>query len=200
VSHRYPINPLLFPKPRALYHVADLSGMDVFCEKNRQYIKDDTDEGSFGSHVVWDANALYQIPPELDSASAAPLMCGGVTVWGAMALYGIKSTYRVGVIGIGGLGHLAIQFAAKMGCQVIAFSGTESKREEAMKFGAVEFYATKGLKEFKGIKPLDQLYVTSSGQPDYDMYPFAIPADNPLTASSCSETNLGEKVRTNYEA
>jgi D-arabinose 1-dehydrogenase-like Zn-dependent alcohol dehydrogenase len=142
--------------------------MDVFCENNRQYIFDDTDEGSFGSHVVWDANALYgPIPKEISSAHAAPLMCGGATVWGAIVLYGLKPTHRVGVIGIGGLGHLAIQFAAQMGCEVVAFSGTDSKKEEAKKFGASEFYATKGLKEFTGIKKLDQLLITTSEQPNY---------------------------------
>lgn len=142
----------------------------MFCENNRQYIIDDTDEGSFGSHVVWDAKALYPIPRELDSAHAAPLMCGGATVWGAISLYGLKPTHRVGVIGIGGLGHLAIQFAAKMGCEVVAFSGTDSKREEAKKFGAVEFHTTKGLKEFTGIKKLDQLLITTSEQPNYALY------------------------------
>ena len=187
-----------FSSPGFAYDKTHFLGMDVFCENSRQYLKDDTDEGSFGSHVVWDANALYHIPPELDSASAAPLMCGGVTVWGAMALYGIKSTYRVGVIGIGGLGHLAIQFAAKMGCQVVAFSGTDSKREEAKKFGATEFYATKGLKEFKGIKPLDQLYVTSSEQPDYDMY-LSISRRWHLVASPRLRLTRG-KVREDHEA
>jgi D-arabinose 1-dehydrogenase-like Zn-dependent alcohol dehydrogenase len=157
--------------------------MDFFCENGRQFLRDDTDQGSFGSQVVWDQNALFHIPDELDSASAAPLMCGGVTVFGgectvfgltnsgiAMALYGLRSTHRVGIIGIGGLGHLAIQFASKMGCQVVAFSGTESKRAEAMGFGAVEFHATRGLTEFKGVKPLDQLLITTSEQPDFGLY------------------------------
>jgi D-arabinose 1-dehydrogenase-like Zn-dependent alcohol dehydrogenase len=144
--------------------------MDTYCENKREFISHDVDEGSFASHVVWDADALYLLPEGLDSAHAGPLMCGGATVWGALAEYDVKSTDRVGVIGIGGLGHLGIQFAAKMGCEVVAFSGTESKREEAMQFGAKEFYATKGVKEFTGIRKLNHLLITTSELPDLDLY------------------------------
>lgn len=97
-------------------------------------------------------------------------MCGGATVWGALSVYNVRSTDRVGVVGIGGLGHLAIQFAAKMGCEVVVFSGTESKKEEAFKFGATEFHTTKGVKEFKGIKKLNHLLITTSIQPDFGLY------------------------------
>src|SRR5215471_7088445 len=107
-------------------------GLDLYCENRREYITGDRDEGSFASHVVWDANALHVLPGSLPLEYAGPLMCGGVTVWGALSFYNVRSTDRVGVVGIGGLGHLAIQFAAKMGCEVVAFSGTESKREEAI--------------------------------------------------------------------
>jgi D-arabinose 1-dehydrogenase-like Zn-dependent alcohol dehydrogenase len=68
------------------------------------------------------------------------------------------------------LGHLAIQFAAQMGCQVIVFSGTDNKREEAMQLGATEFHATKGVKELKLDKPIDNLIVTTSSQPDWQLY------------------------------
>jgi D-arabinose 1-dehydrogenase-like Zn-dependent alcohol dehydrogenase len=97
-------------------------------------------------------------------------MCGGVTVWGALSVYNVRPTDRVGVIGIGGLGHLAIQFAAKMGCEVVAFSSTESKREEAMKFGAKEFHVTKGVTEFKNVKKINHLLITTSQQPDFSLY------------------------------
>jgi D-arabinose 1-dehydrogenase-like Zn-dependent alcohol dehydrogenase len=62
---------------------------------------------------------------------------------------------------------VAIQFASKMGMEVVVFSSTESKREEAMKFGASEFVATKGLTSFEGIAPVDGLLITAGVQPDY---------------------------------
>jgi D-arabinose 1-dehydrogenase-like Zn-dependent alcohol dehydrogenase len=110
----------------------------------------------------------------------------GATVFNALQMYGAKSTDRVGVIGVGGLGHLAIQFAAKMGCEVVVFSGTDSKKEEAMKLGAGEFYATKGVKELKITKPINHLLVTASAQPDWNLYlPIMAPGGSifPLSVS-----------------
>lgn len=97
-------------------------------------------------------------------------MCGGATVWGALSQYGARPTDRIGVVGIGGLGHLAIQFAAAMGCEVVAFSSTESKKEEAMKFGATEFVATEGLTKLEGVKPIKHLLLCGSAQPDYNLW------------------------------
>ena len=85
-------------------------------------------------------------------------------------MYPVSSTDRVGIIGIGGLGHIAIQFASRMGCDVVAFSESDDKKEEALKLGAREFYATKGVEELDIGKPLDRLLVTSSAQPNWDLY------------------------------
>jgi D-arabinose 1-dehydrogenase-like Zn-dependent alcohol dehydrogenase len=112
-------------------------------------------------------------------------MCGGATVFNVLQLYGVRSTDRVGIVGVGGLGHLAIQFAAAMGCEVVVFSGTDSKKEESIKLGAKEFYATKGLKELK-VQPLDHLLVCTSAQPDWSMYlPIMAPSGTvyPLSVS-----------------
>ncbi|KAL7920306.1 GroES-like protein [Trichoderma austrokoningii] len=117
-----------------------LTGLDVYCENKTEFGSYDHDVGSFASHAVWDAESLFKIPDGLDGAYAAPLMCGGATVWSPFALYGIKPTNRVGIVGVGGLGHLAIQFAAKMGCEVVVFSSSESKRQDAMKLGASEYH------------------------------------------------------------
>jgi D-arabinose 1-dehydrogenase-like Zn-dependent alcohol dehydrogenase len=97
-------------------------------------------------------------------------MCGGATVWGPLSTHNIRSSDRIGIVGIGGLGHLAIQFASKMGCEVIAFSGTESKKEEALKLGATEFHATKGLKDLSHVKKVNHLLITTSQEPEFDLY------------------------------
>ena len=76
----------------------------------------------------------------------------------------------MGVVGIGGLGHLAIQFASKMGCNVVVFSSTEDKREEALKLGANEFYATKNVDKLEVAHKLDFLLVTTSFLPDWNLY------------------------------
>jgi D-arabinose 1-dehydrogenase-like Zn-dependent alcohol dehydrogenase len=95
---------------------------------------------------------------------AGPLMCGGATVFETLNRYGVLPTERVGIVGIGGLGHLAIQMAAKMGCEVVVFSGSDSKKEEALSLGATEFYATKGVDklQLKDGKRIHHLLVTTS--------------------------------------
>lgn len=117
------------------------------------------------SHAVWREAFLFNVPENLTDEEAAPLMCGGATVFAPLALYGVKPTDTVGVIGVGGLGHLSIQFAAKMGCDVVVFSGTDAKKEEAMRLGAKYFYATKGAKEIKSEVKIDHLLVTTSALP-----------------------------------
>jgi D-arabinose 1-dehydrogenase-like Zn-dependent alcohol dehydrogenase len=97
-------------------------------------------------------------------------MCGGATVFHALRSFDMRSTDRVGVIGVGGLGHLAIQFAAKMGCEVVVFSSTDSKKEEAMKLGARQFVATKGKKELDIGKQITHLIVTTSMPPDWGVF------------------------------
>jgi D-arabinose 1-dehydrogenase-like Zn-dependent alcohol dehydrogenase len=130
----------------------------------------DTDQGSFAQFAVWREAFVFPIPDALDNEAAAPLMCGGSTVYNALVVADVRPGAVVGIVGIGGLGHLAIQFANKMGCHVVVFSGTDSKKEEAMKLGAHEFHATKGAKELKTDHKLNHLIVTTSALPDWSLY------------------------------
>lgn len=76
------------------------------------------------------------LPDALDPVSAGPLLCGGITVFAPFLIHNILPTSRVGIIGIGGLGHMALQFASKWGCEVHAFTTSDSKEAEARKLGA----------------------------------------------------------------
>lgn len=78
----------------------------------------------------------HAYPHRLGPRKAGPLLCGGITVFNPFVQFGVLPTHRVGVIGIGGLGHLALQFASKWGCDVTAFTSTASKAEEAIRMGA----------------------------------------------------------------
>jgi uncharacterized zinc-type alcohol dehydrogenase-like protein len=84
------------------------------------------------AHWAW----AVPLPDALDARAAGPLFCGGITVFNPIVQCGVRSTERVGVIGIGGLGHMALQFLAKWGCEVTAFTSSDSKRDEALKLGA----------------------------------------------------------------
>ena len=147
-----------------------LTGWETLCRERKMYGDANLDQGSFGTHAVWREAFLFKVPNNMSNEDAGPLMCGGSTVFNALHVAQVRPTARVGIVGVGGLGHLAIQFAAKMGCQVVVFSGTDSKKEEAINLGAVEFYATKGVKELKISAPIDNLIVTTSSQPDWQLY------------------------------
>jgi uncharacterized zinc-type alcohol dehydrogenase-like protein len=84
------------------------------------------------SHWAW----ATPLPAGLDPAKAGPLFCGGITVFNPIVQFGVKPTDRVGVVGIGGLGHMALKFLRAWGCEVVAFTSSESKREEALALGA----------------------------------------------------------------
>lgn len=146
-----------------------LRGNETFCAERAMYGMADFDQGSMAEGAVWRESFLFKIPDDMTDEVAAPLMCGGATVFNALHMYNVLPTDVVGVMGVGGLGHLAIQYAAKMGCRVVVFSSTDSKKEEAMKLGASEFIAMKDAKELKTERPVNALLVTTSAQPDWKL-------------------------------
>lgn len=158
----------------------------------------DHDIGSLSSGVVWSAKHVYPIPEGVDSADAAPLMCGGATVYSVLADYDVKPDDTVGVIGVGGLGHLAIQFAAKMGCEVVVFSQGESKKDDAFKMGATHYVATAGkdsLEPQMNGKKLDHLIVTTEVQPKWELF---LPIINKLGAIYPLTVELGTNLSIPY--
>ena len=92
--------------------------------------------GGFADKVRANAASIIPLPENIDVASAGPLFCGGITVFNPLLQFNIKPTDKVAVIGIGGLGHLALQFLNAWGCHVTAFTSSESKKSEAIKLGA----------------------------------------------------------------
>ena len=107
--------------------------------------------GGYADYVRADARFVSPVPDELESEHAAPLLCGGITVYSPMRTHGINPSSRVGVVGIGGLGHLAIQFARVFGAEVTAFSTSAAKEDEARKLGAQRFVNTRESKAMKEV-------------------------------------------------
>lgn len=109
------------------------------------------------AHWLW----AIPLPTTLEMSSAGPLLCGGITVFAPLIVYGVKPTDRVGVVGIGGLGHLALQFAHAWGCEVTAFSSNLTKAEETRGFGAHHIVSSRNSTEIlKVANSLDFLLVT----------------------------------------
>lgn len=117
-----------------------LGGDQNLCSRNEATIVGRS--GGFASHVRCQAMWAIPLPEELDPLAAGPLFCGGLTVFNPLVQFGISPLARVGIIGIGGLGHLAIQFAAKWGCHVTAFSSSADKEAEAKSLGAHDFVSS----------------------------------------------------------
>ena len=92
--------------------------------------------GGFADRVRCHHAFAIPIPEAIDLKHAGPLFCGGITVFNPMVQFGVKPTDRVGVVGIGGLGHMALQFLRAWGCHVTAFTSTDAKADEAKKMGA----------------------------------------------------------------
>ncbi len=92
--------------------------------------------GGFADAVRAHSASVAKIPKELDASKAGPLLCGGMAVFSPFVELGIEPTSSVAVIGIGGLGHMALKFARAWGCEVTAFTSSESKQEEAKSLGA----------------------------------------------------------------
>lgn len=92
--------------------------------------------GGFADRVRCQAAHAIPLPESLDPKSAGPLLCGGITVFNPIVQFGVLPTHRVAVLGIGGLGHLAVQFLSKWGCEVTAFTSSDTKRDEARAMGA----------------------------------------------------------------
>lgn len=109
------------------------------------------------AHWAW----VIPLPEGLDFAATGPLLCGGITVFSPLATFGVKPTDRVGVVGIGGLGHMALKFAAAWGCAVTAFTSSEAKYAEAKSFGAHHAVSSRDKRAIRALTgSLDLLLVT----------------------------------------
>jgi uncharacterized zinc-type alcohol dehydrogenase-like protein len=118
-------------------------------------------------HWLW----ATPIPEGLDSAITGPLLCGGITVFNPLIQFDINPTSRVGVIGIGGLGHMALQFLNKWGCHVTAFTTSDSKADEAKKMGAHAVLNTRSEEQLKqAANSLDFILSTVMAPLNLDAY------------------------------
>jgi uncharacterized zinc-type alcohol dehydrogenase-like protein len=111
------------------------------------------------AHWAW----TIPLPTGLETSTAGPLLCGGVTVFNPLVLHSVSPTARVGVVGIGGLGHMALKFANAWGCQVTAFTSSESKYDEARSLGAHQVVSSRDVNSIKAVAgSLDLLLITAN--------------------------------------
>ncbi|OPB41886.1 NADP-dependent alcohol dehydrogenase [Trichoderma guizhouense] len=148
--------------------VEEVGSQDILCYSRNIFGEGDFNNGTLGHHFIAQEGYVYPIPEEIPSEEAAPLQCAGSTVYSALIQY-YKHGMRIGILGIGGLGHLAIQFANKLGAHVTVFSTTASKEEEARQFGAHHFVVL-GQEKEQIQQPIDLLLLTGSKTPDWNSF------------------------------
>ncbi|KAK0622855.1 chaperonin 10-like protein [Immersiella caudata] len=186
------------------------TGQDIYCPERTIYGFGGYNNGTFGAYFVGKEGYVHKIPDGLSSAEAAPLQCAGATVYTAL-VDSVKPRHRVGILGIGGLGHLAIQYAAKMGAEVVVFSTSKDKEAEALSFSASEFVL---LSEPESVKaPVDILVLTGSKYPDWEKFldtkvlarlgviiPLSAPTHGPLSLPANSLFWNGYQVQSSLVA
>lgn len=124
--------------------------------------------GGYATHVKVQAGFAVPIPSAIDSCHAAPLLCGGLAVFSPLQRYKLKPGERVGVVGIGGLGHLALQFCRSLGLHALAFSTSAQKEQDAVALGAAEFIALDDQSSMKKMQnSCDFILSTSAGNVEW---------------------------------
>lgn len=98
--------------------------------------------GGYSTRITVDENYILRIPDSIPLARAAPLLCAGITTYSPLRHFGVRAGDRVGIIGLGGLGHMGVKLAKAMGCEVTVLSHSPAKREAALELGADGFIAT----------------------------------------------------------
>jgi uncharacterized zinc-type alcohol dehydrogenase-like protein len=127
--------------------------------------------GGYSTQMVVPEAFTLHIPEGLDPAGAAPLLCAGITTYAPLREWGLKAGDRLGVIGLGGLGHMAVKLGASMGAEITLFSTSSSKEADSKRLGAKRFINTKepgALQKLAG--QFDLLIDTISAPHDYNAY------------------------------
>ncbi len=152
--------------------------LEQFCQKGSAFTYNGTEMdrktltyGGYSSSIVVDEAFTLKISPKLDLAAAAPLLCAGITTYSPLRHWKTKAGDKVGVVGLGGLGHMAVKIAAAMGAEVTMLSTSKAKEADARKLGAHHFGLTSDDATFKRLAgQFDLLIDTISAPHDYNKY------------------------------
>lgn len=137
--------------------------------------------GGYSSHIVVTQSFVLKVPDNLDSAAAAPLLCAGITTYSPLRHWGAGPGKSVGVVGLGGLGHMAVKLAHAMGARVVLFTTSASKIEDGKRLGADEVVLSKDPKAIgKHARTLDLIIDAVAAPHDINPYLAALKRDGTL--------------------
>lgn len=137
--------------------------------------------GGYSTHIVVDENYVLKVSPRLSPAAAAPLLCAGITTYSPLRHWKVSRGSRVGVIGLGGLGHMGVKLAAAMGAEVTVLSSSEKKRDDAKRLGASDYAASSNPDTFRRLAGhFDLILNTVSAKVDYDSFTSLLARDGTM--------------------
>jgi len=126
-----------------------VAGLENYCEKGNSLTYNSLEQdkktptyGGFSTHIVIDEDYTLHISSKLPLAGVAPLLCAGITTYSPLKQWNVGKGHKLGVLGLGGLGHMAVKFGASLGAEVTMLSGSASKEEDARRLGAHNFALT----------------------------------------------------------
>ena len=133
-------------------------GLEQYCEKFPSWTYNGLEQdqktptyGGYSSHIVVDEQYTLRISPKLPLANVAPLLCAGITTYSPLRHFNVSPGQRVGIVGLGGLGHMAVKLAASMGAEVTVFSTSKTKEQDARRLGAHDFVVSLDPKNFDAL-------------------------------------------------
>ena len=157
---------------------ACLNGLQQYCEEGNTGTYNSYERnsktiafGGYSDNFVIDADYAVHVPENLDLKGVAPLLCAGITLYSPLKHWGAKAGTKVGVVGLGGLGHMGVKFAKALGAHVTVFSHSPNKRDDALAMGADEFIVTKDPASLKPLsRKFDLILNTVSAELDISAY------------------------------
>jgi alcohol dehydrogenase (NADP+) len=153
-------------------------GEEQYCEtgavltyNGRDLHTGDITFGGYSNNIVVDEDFVFRIPPKLDPAAVAPLLCAGITTYSPLRHWKIGPGQKVGVVGLGGLGHMGLKFAHSLGAHVVQFTTSPTKKDDALRLGANEVVLSKDSAAMKSqAASFDFILDTVSAPHDVDMF------------------------------
>lgn len=151
--------------------------------------------GGYSDNIVVDEAFVLRVPSNLDLAGAAPLLCAGITTYSPMRHWGVTKGKKVGVVGLGGLGHMGVKFAHALGAHTVVFTTSPGKKEDALRLGADEVVISKNADEMnKHAGSFDFILDAVAAAHDLNAYINLLARDGNLTMVGAPETPLPVSV------
>lgn len=151
--------------------------------------------GGYSDSIVVDDRFVLRVPPSLDLAGAAPLLCAGITTYSPMRHWGVTRGKKVGVVGLGGLGHMAVKFAHALGAHTVVFTTSPSKKDDAIRLGADEVVLSRNADEIqKHAGSFDFILDAVAAAHDINTYINLLRRDGNLTMVGAPEQPLPVSV------